>query len=247
MKVSSSIRSLYNQQVELNKRLQRKVNEIFSDGNNGRWFYKGRVKELESFTQKIETGRFNPDILEDFFACSLVVENRSAISEARELVEKYCEIISQKPADPKFTFKKPDSFAFDDLRMYVKLKKSDRIPPNDLNDITFEIQIKTFLQYAWGIATHDLIYKGDTISWSKARLAFQIKAMLEHAEISIEQVELVAASSSLDMSNKETEALLDILKWLNEQKIIPNILDMPRGFREISKDDLIQIIKYSRQ
>lgn len=35
------------------------------------------------------------------------------------------------------------------------------------------------------------------------------------------------------------------LKWLNENKIILNINDMPRGFREISKDDFIKIANYS--
>lgn len=36
------------------------------------------------------------------------------------------------------------------------------------------------------------------------------------------------------------------LKWLNEKGIIPNILDMPRGFRRISKEDFITIAEYSR-
>jgi len=35
------------------------------------------------------------------------------------------------------------------------------------------------------------------------------------------------------------------LKWLNENGIIPNILDMPRGFREIGRDNFIKIANYS--
>jgi hypothetical protein len=35
------------------------------------------------------------------------------------------------------------------------------------------------------------------------------------------------------------------LKWLNQNGIIPNILDMPRGFREISREDFIKIANYS--
>ncbi len=35
------------------------------------------------------------------------------------------------------------------------------------------------------------------------------------------------------------------LKWLNENGIIPNILDMPRGFREINREDFIKIANYS--
>ena len=37
------------------------------------------------------------------------------------------------------------------------------------------------------------------------------------------------------------------LKWLNENGIIPNIKDMPRGFRKISREDFNKIIRYSKQ
>ncbi|MDR0836474.1 MAG: hypothetical protein LBN11_07855, partial [Tannerella sp.] len=37
------------------------------------------------------------------------------------------------------------------------------------------------------------------------------------------------------------------LKWLNENGIIPDIKDMPRGFRKISRNDFNKIIKYSQQ
>jgi len=35
------------------------------------------------------------------------------------------------------------------------------------------------------------------------------------------------------------------LRWLNENGVIPDIKDMPRGFRKISEDDFINIAKYS--
>jgi predicted nucleic acid-binding protein len=37
------------------------------------------------------------------------------------------------------------------------------------------------------------------------------------------------------------------LKWLNENGIIPDILNMPRGFRKISRDNFVQITNYSYQ
>jgi hypothetical protein len=35
------------------------------------------------------------------------------------------------------------------------------------------------------------------------------------------------------------------LKWLNQNGVIPNILDMPRGFRKITSEDFINIANYS--
>lgn len=37
------------------------------------------------------------------------------------------------------------------------------------------------------------------------------------------------------------------LKWLNENGVIPNILDMPRGFRQISREHFLKISQYSFQ
>jgi hypothetical protein len=40
------------------------------------WFFTWRLKELESFALKIETGRVsNPVALEDFFACTIVLRS----------------------------------------------------------------------------------------------------------------------------------------------------------------------------
>jgi ppGpp synthetase/RelA/SpoT-type nucleotidyltranferase len=216
MKISGSIRTQYDRQLKLNEILQARVHELFGSGNNGRWFFKSRVKQEESFAQKIETGRFYVDKLEDFFACTLVVENRSSIAEAIELVAKYCVISYQRPRDFAKTHKEPENFPFDDLRLYVYLKPPETTESSDIHNVLFEFQIKTFLQYAWGIATHDLVYKGDSVSWAKARLAYQIKAMLEHAEISIEQVDSIALSPSLSITDGKTLTLVKTIKWLQE-------------------------------
>ena len=227
MKISSSIRQLHQSQYEINKPLEIRVKDLLGDGNKSRWFYKARVKELESFAQKIETGRFKPAALEDFFACTIVVENRKAISEAKELVEKFCTIEYRRPEDDITTHKYPEIFQFDDLRLYVKLKPLDIGPSTPIDNVIFEVQIKTFLQYAWGIATHNLIYKGDSISWGKARLAFQIKAMLEHAEISIEQVNEIAKSSALSITDAKTQTFKDIISWLEstwDKELLPKDL-----------------------
>ncbi|MEI3800065.1 MULTISPECIES: hypothetical protein [unclassified Chitinophaga] len=200
----------------MNSQLEERVKEFITNNKHDNWFYKGRIKQEESFAQKMTTGRFKPEGLEDFFACTLVVENKKSISAAVSLIEKHCDIVYQRPESSSQTSKFPDAFMFDDLRLYVRLKSPDSNPEKPWNKVIFEVQIKTFLQHAWSIATHDLIYKGDSISWGKARLAYQIKAMLEHAEISIEQVDAISHSSDLATIDPKTQSWKDILNWLLE-------------------------------
>ncbi len=60
------------------------------------------------------------------------------------------------------------------------------------------------MQHAWGLATHDLIYKADEINWPKERIAFQIKAMLEQAEVTISGVNNLISLPEVSKDNYET-------------------------------------------
>jgi ppGpp synthetase/RelA/SpoT-type nucleotidyltranferase len=212
MKIPLSVRNAYLEQYENYEKLQREVDALILSLKSPRWHYESRVKSEEGFALKLETGRAAPDKLEDFFACTLVVENQSRIKPATDLVLSHFPLKYRRPNTDDFTHKSSESFPFDDLRLYVEYKDDPTVKPTGLNGILFEFQIKTFLQHAWSIATHDLTYKSDTISWAKARIAYQIKAMLEHAEVSIETAENLALTPDLAKSDSSTKAISEAIE-----------------------------------
>jgi len=215
MKVPHSLRSIYEAQEENANRLKKRVDELIFNKKHMKWHYISRVKTVESFALKMETGRFtNQTISDDLFACTLVVENQASIREARSFVETLFKIESQKPVNPGFTHKSPDAFPYDDLRLYVSWQDDTNLPSTGLHNTVFELQIKTFLQHAWGIATHDMIYKASSISWAKRRIAFEIKAMLEHAEVSITCADALASNPFVNKTNKGTKRLQRIMTIL---------------------------------
>lgn len=217
MKIPLSIRKYYYEQYEKNIQLQKLVDIKIRAFKKPNWHYESRIKSDESFALKIETGRFSDlSELEDFFACMLVVENSRSLFEAENLIKSNFDFIERRPPSDKKTQKKPECFIFDDLRLYVRWKDDLVLPPSGVSGALFEIQIKTFLQHAWSIATHDLIYKADTIDWAKERVAFQIKAMLEHAELSIQEVEKISKSSLVNKIDKKTETIIKIIRLLKE-------------------------------
>ena len=217
MKIPASIRRLFDDQVAANIQLKRRVDERLRSLKNPRWHYESRLKELESFALKVESGRVStPTKMEDFFACTLVVRHTADITEAEGLASREFTLKERRPPDDSFTHKHVDSFPFDDLRLYVEWKDDASLPPTGLHGLRFEIQVKTYLQHAWSIATHDLIYKTDEPRWSTQRLAFQIKAMLEHAEVSIQEAEALSASAALHRTDRRFETLSEAIVFVEE-------------------------------
>lgn len=215
MKIQASIRAIYDLQRERNEILKEKVDKLAAKIRNPNWFYISRIKELESFALKVESGRFSkPDKMEDFFGCLFVVPNLTDIQTVENLILTNFELVERRPKDQFNTNKEPENFRFDDVRLYVKWKDDPALPPTDITDITFEIQLKTFLMHAWAIATHDLIYKSSNPSWATARIAFQVRAMLEHAEISIFEAENLAKSPTLNLTTTRIGHLIEIGEFL---------------------------------
>lgn len=236
MKIPLSIRSIYEEQSEYYKKLKQIVDNRIASIKEEQWHYESRIKEPNSFCLKIESGRFK-DVtkLEDVFACTLVVKNATELATAEEKIAERFTIQHKRPQNPNFTHKAPESFPFDDLRIYATLSTDLSLPPTGLENIIFEIQLKTFLQHAWTIATHDLVYKTDDVNWSKQRIAFQIKAMLEHAELSILEAERLAQSDAISKKTKQTE---DIIKIISVIKSHWNNTDLPKDLRRLSENIL---------
>jgi ppGpp synthetase/RelA/SpoT-type nucleotidyltranferase len=223
MKIPRSVRDLYSELLPIYERLKTVVDELIASRKENRWHYEGRLKGEESFALKLETGRVgSPLMLEDFFGCTLVVENHARIADAEKLVGELFDLHERRPSQAISTRLAPCNFDFDDLRLYVRWKDDPAQRPTGLHGRLFEVQIKTFLQQAWGIATHDFVYKTDAVDWAMSRIAFQVKAMLEHAELSIGEARRLTNATLLNRSDRDSEQLQKTIediksRWKPEQ------------------------------
>lgn len=235
MKIVKSVQELYNTHLAYFEIIKQKVDDLIKSNKNERWHYESRIKQIESFTMKVEMGRFDKnEILEDFFASTIVVKNLNEIAVAENFISRFFNIRFKRPSSRNFTHKDSFSFPFDDLRLYVSIKDLDtgEFAPF-MYDYIFEIQVKTFLQHAWSIATHDLIYKSDKINWAKERIAYQVKASLEQAEVTISGVEELSKINELAKDNKEVQKVNNIINLiLNHWK--PE--DLPSDRRRLAQN-----------
>lgn len=223
MKVDERVRAEFNRQRSIAERLKEKVDEDFF-ARDPRWHYESRVKSEESFALKIEAGRVRePGSVEDVFGCVLVVRNALEVSQAIEFVSAlYGSPDEQRPPSLETTRKSPSDFLFDDVRLYVRYSVPDYLPQPEYVGAKFEVQIRTFLQHAWAIATHDVVYKSDNVSWRRERIAHQVRASLEQAEVAIERMAEIQETRALPESSTQFDdvnAVIGILKqeWDAEQ------------------------------
>ncbi|GAB5338297.1 hypothetical protein [Pseudomonas poae] len=216
MKIVKSVRDIYADCVPRYELLETEVKQILKPLAEDRgWFFVSRLKGLESFALKIETGRVSvPHSMEDFFACTIVVPTLSQIEQAEELILASYDHSQRRPQNDSVTHKASSSFAFDDLRLYVSRRPLASGKNSELDGMVFEIQIKTVLQHAWSVATHDLIYKSNTVSWPLERIAFQVKAMLEHAEVAIAEANRLADAPAVSRRDHKTVGTLLLIEHI---------------------------------
>lgn len=217
MKIIKRVRDIHEESRIRFEKLASEVREVLKpQAEEKNWFFLSRLKAVESFALKIETGRVpEPKSMDDFFACTIVVPTTAQIEEAEQLTLSLYDQVIRRPMDDTKTHKESSSFAFDDLRLYVKRRALASGKSPELDGAIFEVQIKTILQHAWAVATHDLIYKSDTVSWPRERIAYQVKAMLEHAEVAIAEAGRLADTPAVAKKDQKTSGILELIHHLN--------------------------------
>lgn len=248
MKVHASVRAIFDDQRPVAEALKLHVDEALLSDKPPRWHFESRLKELSSFAAKLDTGRVKrPRALEDFLACSIVVPNSAALANADAWVRKKFNVKYQRPPDPSATQKFANSFPFDDLRLYCVRGNDGSRPEEPIDEVVFEVQIKTFLQHAWGVATHDLSYKTDDVRWGKDRIVSHLKAAVEFAELSLQEAETLSHSGALQLSHPqtaETARVIEVLQSFWDRDELPaNLRGLAETIRSVVVDSKIGLLK----
>ncbi len=148
--------------------------------NAGGRFGGVRLKPTESLYMKLERDGASLALpaITDLVAATIVIPDRSKISVVETAI---FEAFDKVQVTPRKTLK-PESFPYDDRHVIVRLKADypDALPAESA--VNIEVQIKTEMQAASSAITRELSYKSRALSWGKARLAGQLRALVEVAD-----------------------------------------------------------------
>ncbi len=211
--------------------------------------YIGRTKSLESIAEKIETGRYKSFAeLDDLVAFTLVVPNRNDEGAAVAYCKTVFSIFEEKTRSA--TEKSPDVFRFDVTRLYGRLINpagSGTSGGITVHDVIFEIQIRTAFEHAWIASTHPLVYKTENVEWRRLRLAAELKAAVEHLDLSIVQFDtLASAISESPFPNVDAKKRVAVLvKRLSGEGVIPTE-SLPKDLSRFA-ENFVSLIRSSKK
>lgn len=189
MVIPPTLQTAYNAKISLVQALEKIVKDTVTNYCEVRGFlFEGRVKSLDSLSEKIETGRYkNFEDVDDLYACTIIIPLLSEEESVIQWVTSTFEVVTHEIKRRNTISKSPDIFRFDSTRIYANLK----LPPGEsiakdlASSIKFEIQIKSVFEYAWTKTTHALVYKSQQVDWKRDRLVAQLKASVEQIEMLI--------------------------------------------------------------
>lgn len=122
-------------------------------------------------------------------------------------------------------------FDFDATRVYATLGLSEVSSP--LNEIVFEVQIRTLLQHAWSRITHPLVCKAAKLDPKRLRLAAEVLANLEGLDRDLSTFSTTSRSVKTVRRERSTQlnAIISMMDDAIHEGIVPSVLRPKNGRR----------------
>lgn len=200
-----------------------------------------RVKDLNSFNEKIKSGGYlNPfDDIEDICGVRVVCYYSSDMDIIEDIIRNEFVVISdsdkQKEAED-------DKFGYASRHYIVKIKANWLDVPiyRGLGELKVEIQLRTMLMHSWAAISHKLLYKKESnVPRELKRKLNRLSALIELADEQFESIridkEVYFKNIEENISDYTSPVVMDEL--LNSDNLISLVQKFSPG-RELSSSDV---------
>ena len=148
---------------------------------------KGRIKDKESLSKKIETKDYKYSSLSDITdicGIRIITYFSDDVDKIASLLEEEFDLDKENSIDKRKT-QDPTKFGYVSLHYILKLGGNRAELTENINykELKFEVQIRTILQHAWAEIEHDFGYKSDQDVPEKIRRRFsRLAGLIELAD-----------------------------------------------------------------
>lgn len=151
---------------------------------------KNRVKDVNSYLEKIDRKGYKQprDEIEDICGIRIICYFQNDIEKIKEIIFKEFDVTESQS---KQELLNANEFGYRSTHFIAKIKDSWTSTPNyrGLNNLKFEIQVRTILMHSWAEIEHKLAYKSEVDIPKELRRKFSfISAVLEDADIKFEEI-----------------------------------------------------------
>ncbi|MFD2890845.1 GTP pyrophosphokinase family protein [Flavobacterium chuncheonense] len=151
-----------------------------------------RIKELDSFLEKIERKSYNNPLeeIEDFCGIRIICYYQKDINEIQEIIKNEFEVHEFQNKQNNLDY---NEFGYRSNHLIASIQKSWENSPQfrGLLNLKFELQIRTILMHAWAEIEHSLAYKNQNQTPTQfKRKLYRISAKLEEADEQFEELKL---------------------------------------------------------
>jgi ppGpp synthetase/RelA/SpoT-type nucleotidyltranferase len=258
------IEDYYNSNFKLYERLAENLRnaliEFITENDISYHSINYRIKELDSYTEKIERKKYEDPFeqIEDFCGIRIICFYPNDLEKISTIIFKEFNVINNVD---KSTELELDRFGYRSNHYIVKIKEEWAKAPNyrGLQNLKAEIQVRTILMHTWAVIEHKLAYKKkDQIPKEFRRKLFQLSALLEIADAQFQdlktekeefQKSLISEKKGKQYFDYSVELNLDTLQayldftFPNREKNINNSLRLLEEL-SISKISINEIEKY---
>ena len=164
-----------------------------------------RVKSFNSFHDKIRRKKYIDPFNEvkDIVGLRVVCLFLSNISKIHEIIRKIFEVLEE---ENKIENKPKDVFGYLDLQLIAKLKnQTSEQSLENVQNIPFEIQIRTITQDAWAAISHTLDYKQESqIPPELKRDFYALNGLFYVADTHFDMLDKKQGQKTLDENSKNS-------------------------------------------
>lgn len=194
---------------KLGLNIQQTLETFLIENNISYLSIKYRVKEHASFLEKIERKKYkNPfDEIEDICGIRVICYFQNDIEKIKNIILKEFDITENQT---KQELLNATEFGYRSTHFIAKIKKEWTSAPNyrGLDNLKFEIQVRTILMHSWAEIEHKLAYKSEIDIPKELRRKFSfISAVLEDADIKFEEIKNTIADNKSKLIKNAKENL----------------------------------------